>query len=68
MKTFTAVEWRDLARGCRALANMDEESRKKNEKTTAEAGFTASRKLHLEMAERCEHNASLVDRKGERVG
>jgi hypothetical protein len=60
MRKFTRTEWLDLARGCRALATMDEESRLKNERSTMEAMFARTREHHLEMAKICEYWARLA--------
>lgn len=54
---FTRTEYRDLARGCRALARQAEEDAKKHKGTSAEPGFEKARQHHLEMATRCEELA-----------
>ena len=57
MKPFTATEWRDLARGARALANQCAADRDRNKSTSMEAFFEAARKKQLDLAQRCEELA-----------
>lgn len=60
-RKFTATEWRDLARGCRALVKMDEEGIEKNKRTTVVGNFERSKRLHEEMVELCEYWAAQMD-------
>lgn len=60
MRKFTATEWRDLARGCRALASKDEEALKQNKDTTVAPQFERSRQRLLELAKACEAWANVA--------
>lgn len=62
-RAFTACEWRDLARGCRALVKLDEEALQRHRSSSMESSFERTKKLHEEMAELCEHWANVKDRK-----
>lgn len=53
-RPFTPLEWKNLARGQRALAVQTEEQIEKNRTTTMEGFFIEARKAHLELAARCE--------------
>ena len=60
-RKFTATEWRDLARGCRALITLDEEGIEKNKHTSVVGNFERSKRLHEEMVELCEYWATQMD-------
>lgn len=59
-RKFTATEWRDLARGCRALADRDAAAMEKHGRTSVASQFERSQALHLEMALICEQWAELT--------
>lgn len=60
MRKFTRTEWRDLARGARCLARIDEESIERNKGTTVVPQFEEYRRQHLELADLCERWAELT--------
>jgi hypothetical protein len=60
MRKFTATEWHDLARGCRALAVQEEKSLEQNKGTTVAPQFERSRQHFLEMAKECEEWANVA--------
>ena len=64
LRRFTATEWRDLARGQRALAVQTEEQIEKNRTTTMEGFFIKAREVHLELAELCELYAKRAQEQG----
>jgi len=57
-RKFTATEWRDLARGCRALVKLDEEGIERNKGTSMTGQFERSKRRHEEMVELCEYWAT----------
>lgn len=57
-RRFTATEWRDLARGCRALIRLDDEAIERNKNSTILPQFEKIKNLHLEMVELCEYRAT----------
>lgn len=59
-RKFTRTEWRDLARGQRALAVKTEADIERNRTTSMEAFFINARQKHLELAELCEGWAKLT--------
>lgn len=61
-RKFTATEWRDLARGCRALVKLDEDAIERHKASTVAGQFEETRQLHLEMVELCEHWALQAER------
>jgi hypothetical protein len=62
-RKFTATEWRDLARGCRALIHLDEEGIERNKATTVVGQFERSKAHHQELLELCEHWAGELERR-----
>src|SRR6185312_15687198 len=61
MRQFTEAEWRDLARGQRALAFNAEKALEANAKTSSASHFEQARQHHLELAELCEQWATVAD-------
>lgn len=61
-RKFTATEWRDLARGCRALVSLDEEAIERNQHSTLLPQFEETKRHHEEMVELCEYWAGQVGR------
>lgn len=54
---FTAVEWKELARACRALAHVIDETAKRHEGTTVHPRTVNEAKRFREYAQRCEDEA-----------
>jgi hypothetical protein len=54
---FTAVEWKELARACRALAVLVDKTAEEQKGTTVQPATLREAKRFREYAQRCEEEA-----------